>query len=98
ALRRSALLKGGASRLRIRLVVLFIDVVWHCALGSCVLRSFSNGAVTSQGKVMSKRPATKLSIAVPRLGTIVHSMPSRYGLPFFSDSGLRGAFSPPVFL
>ncbi len=77
ALRRSGLSKGGASRLRIRLVLLFIEVTSHTALGIWPLMSFSSGIVTSHGKVMSKRPDTKLSIAVARLGTTVNSMPSR---------------------
>ena len=58
-------------------MLLFIDVTWHTAFGSWLLMSFRSGIVTSHGKVMSKRPDTKLSIAVPRLGTMVNSMPSR---------------------
>ena len=77
ARRRSGLSNGGASRLTIRLVLLFIEVVWHTALGTWLLMSFSSGIVTSHGKVMSKRPETKLSIAVARLGTMVNSMASR---------------------
>jgi hypothetical protein len=56
---------------------LFIDVTWHSAVGSWVLMSFRIGIVTSHGKTMSNRPDTKLRTAVPRLGTMVNSMPSR---------------------
>ena len=77
ARRRSGLSNGGASRLTIRLVVTFIEVTTHCALGIWLLMSVSKGIVTSHGKVMSNLPDTKLSIAVARLGTMVNSMPSR---------------------
>ena len=77
ARRSSGLSNGGASRLMMRLVLLFIDVVWQATFGICALMSLRIGIVTSQGKVMSKRPDTKLSIAVARLGTIANSMPSR---------------------
>ena len=47
ARRMSGLLKGGASRLRIRLVLLFIDAVSQIACGACSLTSFKSGMVTA---------------------------------------------------
>jgi hypothetical protein len=77
ALRISGLSNGGASRFRIRLVLLFMPAISHWALGACALTSFSSGMVTANGAVMSKRLLTKPRIAVERDGTIVMSMPSR---------------------
>src|SRR5262252_4890460 len=94
ARRRSALSNGGASRFTIRLVLLFIDVTWQATVGIWTLRSFRIGIVTSQGKVMSNLPEAKLSIAVARLGTMVNSMPSRYGLPFFQYSAFFATLMP----
>ena len=47
ALRISGLSNGGASRLTIRLVLLFIDAISQIALGACALTSFSSGMVTA---------------------------------------------------
>ena len=77
ARRMSGLLKGAALRLTSRLVLLFIDPVSHTTLDDGRLDSRSCGIVTSQGKVMSKRPARKLSSAVWELLMMVNSMPSR---------------------
>ena len=81
ARRISGLSNGAASRFTRMLVLLFIDVVSHTARGDWRRMSRNCGIVTSQGKVMSKRPATKLSIAVDGLETMWNSMPSRCGLP-----------------
>ena len=75
--RRSGLLKGGASRLTRRLVLALVETRSQTACGACAFTSFSNGTVTSYGKVRSNLPAMKARIAVERFGMIVYSMPSR---------------------
>ena len=77
ARRRSGLSKGGALRLTIKVLLTPLGRNSQIACGSWRSMSFSNGTVTSYGKVMSSFPATKASSAVERLGMIVHSMPSR---------------------
>ena len=71
----SGLSKGATLRLTRRLVLLFIDVISHTTFDRRVCLSCAT--VTSQGNVMSKRPAMKLSSAVWELVTMVNSMPSR---------------------
>ena len=83
ARRRSALLKGGASRLTIRVLAMPRGRNSQIASGAWLLISFNRGIVTSYGNVMSTLPATKASSAVERFGMIVHSMPSRKGRPGF---------------
>ena len=67
ALRSSALLNGGFSRLMIKLVLTLIGAISQIAVGSCFLMSASSAVVISVGKVMSTLPATKASTAVARL-------------------------------
>ncbi len=77
ARRMSGLSNGGTSRLSIRFVLLFIAVASHITRGDWRRTSRSCDIDTSLGKVMSYRPATKLSNAVERLATTENSMPSR---------------------
>jgi len=45
ARRKSALSKGGLSRLRVRLRLTFVDVTWQSACGACFLTSSNDGIV-----------------------------------------------------
>ncbi len=59
ARRRSALSKGGLSRLTIRLLVALLVRNSQIACGAWLLTSFSSGTVTTKGQVMSNLPETK---------------------------------------
>ena len=68
---------GGLSRLTRMLELTLVGRASQTASGFCALTSFSSGKVTSESNVMSNSPATKPSMRVLRLGTIVQSMASR---------------------
>ena len=82
ARRISSLSNGAVSRFTRMLVLLFIGRrLAHRARRLRGDVAAIAGPSTSQGKVMSKRPATKLSIAVDGLEMMWNSMPSSSGLP-----------------
>ena len=83
ALRMSGLLNGSLSRLTSRLELTLVGRASQTASGLLALTSLSSGKVTSESNVMSNSPDWKPSRRVLRLGTIFHSIASRYGLPFF---------------
>ena len=75
--RRSSKLSKGGLRVISKFGATFSGVTSQVAVGIWLCTSYSIGIVTSYGKVMSKFPAIKASIAVDRFGMIVHSAPSR---------------------
>jgi hypothetical protein len=77
ASRTSALSNGGLVRLSSAPTDSLVALSWQTACGACDLTSLSNANVTVFGKVMSKLPAAKASIAVERFGMIEYSTPSR---------------------
>ena len=83
ARRKSALSKGGTSRLTIRFTLTLPCGSSQTAAGTWLFTSLIKGTVTVPAKVKSYFPAAKAKIAVDRFFAIVYSMPSRYGRPCF---------------
>jgi len=77
ARRRSGLLKGGTSRLTIRLRLMPPGSSSQIACGAWFATSFSSGTERLYGKVISNLPATNANVAVDKFRMIVYSMPSR---------------------
>ena len=77
ARRNSALSNGGTARLTSRVRGTFAGITWQTAWGAWLSTSFSKGIETP--KIVSNLPVTKPRILVEMLGTIVYSIPSRYG-------------------
>src|ERR1700716_4615704 len=83
--------KGGASRFTIKLVLWFAGSKSQTVFGASLFMFFISGTVIPDGNVRSNLPAMKARIAVERFGIIVHSIPSRYGLPSFQYCAFRSS-------
>jgi hypothetical protein len=76
-------LNGGLSKLISRLPWVLVGCMTQIAFGAWACTSFTSSGGSSPVKVMSNLPDTNARIEVERLGMMVNSMPSRYGLPGF---------------
>ena len=68
---------GGLSRLTNRFAWVLVGCASQIAVGAWTFRSLTMAGVTTDVKVMSSLPATKVSSDVARLGMIENSIASR---------------------